>query len=348
MKKIYVLLFFFLSISCSKERESEVLSFDLTDNGKELLYTEIVKSIDYLVLNTNDTCLLSGVEKLYIDNDTLIVKDTKKGGVVTFGRNGEFIKQINYIGEGPTEYHNANSIAVDTVLNHIYIYDMMNFKINKYTYQGVLVESNKTDYFMRDFEVADNSHLFMMQPNENKAYKKNGVWLTSSQNRFVKQLIEHESNNQNFEFISTYANNTSEGLYYYDRNNDGIYLITPDSALLVYAIDLKQRIPNEVRELPEPSLADLNRRAMMNDFCVSSKYLIFNYFIFGDTANPFRWVLLNRVNGKVSVSLNFKNNMDTQSSSESKVFHINDSTWCRVLDPKENDCNVVLQILHLK
>lgn len=341
-------LLLLLSMSCSKERESAVVSFDLADNSKELLYSEIVKSIDYLVLNTNDSCLLSGVEKLYIDNDTLIVKDTRKGGVVVFGVDGKFIKQINYIGEGPTEYRDANSIAVDTVSNHIYIYDMMNFKINKYTYKGVLVESNKTDDFMRDFEVIDNTHLLMMQPNDNKAYKKNGVWLTSFNNSFVKQLIEHEANNHNFEFMSTYANNTSEGLYYYDRNNDGIFLISPDSALLVYAIDLKQRIPNDVRELHAPSLADLDQKAMMFDFCVSSKYFILSYFMFGDTDNPFRWVLLNRGNGKASVFLNFNNDMDTMSSSESKLFHIDNSTWCRVLDPKENDCNIVLQILHLK
>lgn len=344
---MYVLLLL-LSMSCNKERESEVVSLNLTDNGKELLYSEIVKSIDYLVLNTNDTCLLSGVEKLYIDNDTLIVKDTREGGVVTFGIDGKFIKQINYIGEGPTEYHDANSIAVDTVSNHIYIYDMMNFKINKYTYQGVLVESNKTDYFMRDFEVVDNSYLLMMQPNDNKVYKKNGVWLTSFKNNLVKQFIEHEANGQNFEFMSTYANNTSDGLYYYDRNNDNLFLVSSDSAFLLYNIDLKQRIPNDVRELPAPSLADLDQKAMMFDFCVSSKYFILSYFMFGDTDNPFRWVLLNKENRKVSVFLNFNNDMDTMLSSESKVFHINNSTWCRALDPKENDCNIVLQILHLK
>ncbi len=32
----------------------------------------------------------------------------------------------------------------------------------------------------------------------------------------------------------------------------------------------------------------------------------------------------------------------------SGIFFLNDSTWCRMLDPSESDCNITLQLLHIK
>lgn len=346
----YILLFFIaLCISsCQKGKEETIIPLNLYELSDNIKYSQFIKSLDYITLNPGDTCLLSGIQKIYFDNDTIIVQDTKRDGICIFTNNGEFIKQINYIGEGPTEYHNANAITVDTISNHICIYDVMNFKINKYTYKGEFIKSDKVEYFMQDLAITTDGYYIMIQPYTSKTYKKNGVWLCSFNNKFIKQLIENKSNNQEFEFISTFYNNTSDGIYYYDRNDDNIYLINTDSTKLLYTINLKQRIPEKTRNISNPNPADLEEHSMMYDFCISPKHIAFTYFIFGENENPFRWVFLDRKKMTNIVCKKIENDFDKIESSDYRLFYLNDSTWCRVVDTHEKDCNTLLQIMHLK
>lgn len=348
MKYLILFLVILHLNSCQKEVEQTIIPLNLYELSDNIKYSQFVKSLDYITLNPGDTCLLSGVQKIFFDDDTIIVQDTKRDGICIFTQKGDFIKQINYIGEGPTEYHNSNAITVDTVSNHIYIYDVMNFKINKYTYQGVFIESNRVEYFMRDLVLLENGYCIMIQPYTSKTYKKNGIWISSPTNKFIKQLIENNPNDHEFEFVSTFYNKTPNGIFYYDRNNDNIYLINSDSLKLLYTINLKQRIPNKVRKRSNPNPIDLKEHAMMYDFCVSSQNIVFTYFIFGEDENPFRWVFFDRKKKTNIVCKNLENDFDKFVSSDYRLFHIDDSTWCQVVDTHDKDCNTILQIMHLK
>lgn len=345
------ILFFLLTLyicSCQSEKKQRVISVDLTQSSSDVKYSQFISSLDYITLNPGDTCLLSGIKKIYFDEDTIIVQDTKRDGICVFTSKGDFIKQINYIGNGPKEYHNSNAIAVDTIHNHIQVYDVINFKINTYTYQGKFIESNKVDYFMQDFEIFENGNKIMIQPYNNKTYKKNGVWLSSLQNKFVKQYIEHEPTDEYFEFLSKFANKTSAGIYYYDRNNDNMYVISSDSVKQLFVIDLKQRIPSKVRYLTDPTPMDLAQHSMMYDFCISPNIIVLNYFTFEEKTNPFKWVFIDAQTGKNTICKDLKNDIDNIETSDYRIFYINDSTWCRVIDAQQKDCNTLIQIMHLK
>lgn len=346
MKYIFTLFILTFFNSCVNDKKDIII--DLEKSSKEILYSDIVDHIDYLNLNTNNTCLLSGINKLLIDNDTLIIQDTKHEGVFVFTMHGDYVKQINYIGEGPEEYHKDNAIAIDTIKNHIYIYDMMKSKINQYTYTGHFISSKKTDYFIRDLEITNNN-LLMIQPCINKAYKKNGIWITSQENKFIKSFFDYDNiEDQNFEFISTYTTQTTHGTYYYDRNYDNIYLINNDSCKKLFSIDLMQKIPYNIRENPAPPINAITNKSIMNTFCVSSKYLIINYFIFGQKYNSTKWAIIDIKSKKVSIYNKITDDIDKKSFSNDNIFYINDNTWCRMVESQDNDCNTLLQFIHLK
>lgn len=346
MKYIYILFILIASFSCSKNKDEIII--DLEKSSKELLYSNIVDHIDYLVLNTNNTCLLSGISKLLIDNDTLIIQDTKHEGVFVFTMHGNFIKQINYIGEGPEEYHKDNAVAIDTTSNHIYIYDMMNSKINQYTYDGDFISSKKTDYFIRDLAITNNK-LLMIQPCINKAYKKSGLWIASQNNEIIKSFFNYDNTeNQDFEYISTYTTQTTHGTYYYDRNYDNIYIINNDSCQKLLSIDLKQKIPYSTRRNSAPPANALMSKGIMNTFCVSSKYIIINYFIFGNKNNSSIWTIIETKTNNVSIYKNIIDDIDRKTFPNNEIFYINDTTWCRMVETQENDCNTLLQFIHLK
>lgn len=159
-----------LATSCVKQ-DSEAIPVDLSKDKQHLLYSSFVEKLDYIHINAGKECLLSGIKKIYFDHDTIIIHDTKSEGIFAFTTTGNFVSHINYKGQGPEEFLDDNAIAVDTLNNFIYVYDMMNFKINAYTYKGAFAFSEKIDYFMRDFSLSDNK-LVAFQPCINQAYKK--------------------------------------------------------------------------------------------------------------------------------------------------------------------------------
>lgn len=349
MKLPCFIIFLCVCFSCiSHQKEEPVITIDLSSSQAVLPYSKLAKSVDYVTLSTGDSCLMAGVEKMYQDGDTLILKDKRRGGVFVFTRKGEFVKQINYVGSGPEEFVGVNSLAVDKEKNLICIYDISGQKINKYTYQGQFVESVPMKHFIRDFAVLGENAQCMILPFY--AQKSEcGVWLADGRNEVIKHLLPDVPKEHKFEYMSTYYNQTApDEIYYYDRNNDYLYLITKDSAQVVYKVNLKQRLPNDVRmsDAPEPSV--LNGYAMMNDFCISSKYLIFIYHIFGDRENPYRWVFVDRKDIHNSVVANdLKGNTDEVEYAPGKLFYLDDSTWCRMVQTEEDNCNITLQFIHL-
>ena len=345
----YTLLFLLIIYinSCQLEKAERVISIDLTQRSSNVKYSQFIDSLSYITLNPGDTCLLSGIKKIYFDEDTIIVQDTKRDGICVFTSNGNFIKQINYIGNGPQEYHNSNAISVDTIHNHIQVYDVMNFKINTYTYRGEFIKSTKVNYFIQDFEIIENGNKIMIQPYNNKSYKKNGVWLSSASNEFIKQYIEYKPSDEYFEFISTFTNNTSKGIYYYDRNSDKMYVVNADSIKLLFTIDLEQKIPLKVRHLTNPAPKDLAQYSMMYDFCISPNIIALSYYTF-EEKEPLKWVFINPQTEEYTICNNFENDIDNIETSDYRIFYKNDSTWCRVIDRNQTDCNTLIQIIHLK
>ena len=224
---------------------------------------------------------------------------------------------------------------------------MMNFKINAYTYKGAFAFSEKIDYFMRDFSLSDNK-LVAFQPCINQAYKKNGVWLYDFTTQKETTLLEHDEDNQLFEFMATYTKQIKDTIYYYDRNNDYIYVIKNDSISTLAKIELKQVIPTNVRVMASPNPNELNQKAMMFDFCPSSKQVILSYFIFGEEKNPYRYVLIDPTTKVCSVFSGLMNDMDSYQISDPKIFCINGNTWCRMIEQEENSEIITLQILHLR
>ena len=187
----------------------------------------------------------------------------------------------------------------------------------------------------------------MIQPYNNKSYKKNGVWLSSASNEFIKQYIEYKPSDEYFEFISTFTNNTSKGIYYYDRNSDKMYVVNADSIKLLFTIDLEQKIPLKVRHLTNPAPKDLAQYSMMYDFCISPNIIALSYYTF-EEKEPLKWVFINPQTEEYTICNNFENDIDNIETSDYRIFYKNDSTWCRVIDRNQTDCNTLIQIIHLK
>ncbi|MDR3140240.1 MAG: 6-bladed beta-propeller [Tannerellaceae bacterium] len=341
--------FFVVFFSCSDVNTEQKIVIDLEKDVDTIYYSSFVKSIDYLTLNTRDTCLISGVEKLFIDEDTIIIQDTGREGIFVFTKSGDIIKQINYRGNGPNEFTTISAFAIDPVLNHICIYDRGSLKIIKYTYQGDFVKSYKTEnLYARDFTVMENEdNLFILPFYDRK--QTSGVWLSDTNGITKKIYINDVPADDEFEYTGNYYNRSDEGIYYYDRNWDDFSYITKDTLTKLFQFDLKQKVPREIRIKRDWRAEELEGYTMMSSFVNATNYLLIVYYIFGDRPYyKYKWVFLNKSNNDLICSKHLINDMDNTQSDFEQLYYLNDSTWCRLLNIEENNCNLYLQILRLK
>lgn len=219
----------------------------------------------------------------------------------------------------------------------------------EYNYTGHFLAGHKMPYFIRDFAKIGTHDFIMIQPCIHHAYPNNGIWKYSLKEGLSRQFLTYpDQKDQNFEFISTYIVQTPDFVYHYDRNSDALYRINQDSLEEMYSIDLKQVLPLQARLQAMPKKQELERKAMLYDFNVSSNYVLLNYFLFEED-NPYRYVLINRENPtSPTIYYTLVNDLDDKVSSENKLYYVNDSTWCKMVDYADNDTIIQLQMLHLK
>lgn len=346
--KLFYLIFIiqiFFYISCNRTEKENLYEVNLENTTKSIPYSLFTDSISYITLNMNDSCIMSGIDKIYLSDNFLFVKDSKNAGVLIFDLKGNFLKQLNYYGNGVNEFTSINSFSIDKYSKRICIYDGNSGKINKYTYNGLFTGSIKIDNIIRDFVITKANHYLFIMP----SYRKDmpyGVWIADSLNNKKKELLSNIPKEYEFEFIFTQYNVGENYIYYYDRNWDILYKINNDTATISYNFNIKQAIPADIKRKSEPSPSELNGHAMMANFSISPSFLMFTYYSFGE--NPFKWVLIPKGSKTPIISDRLENDIDHIQSSQEYIFFLNDSTWCRMLDPSESDCNITLQLLHIK
>ena len=147
MKHVILLSLLFL-VSCYYEEEKSIV-INLDDRMESIQYSQFAKSLDYIKLE-DDSCLISEIERIYIDGDTICLLDRKKGGIFVYTSQGKLVSNINYYGKGPQEFSDVSAFSIDPHLNQICVYDMSSMKIKKYSYDGQFIKSYDTDVYVWD------------------------------------------------------------------------------------------------------------------------------------------------------------------------------------------------------
>lgn len=336
------LLFF---LSCVKSDPNRLI-IDLDQSEESIKYSTFIDSISYIELNTKDTCLLSDIEKIYIDNDTILVWDKKEAGILTFNSSGELIKQINYYGKGPQEFITISAFCIDPERNIIYIWDYPSQRINKYTYSGEFIGYDKSDSFVRDFTVLGNEDKLCILPFYSK-YSPYGIWISDINNKTIREFNIPIPIDDQVEFSGTYYNVDNDSIFIYDRNFDNLYKIVNDSISVTYSFDVKQVLARHLRKKDPSSLLPFKGIAYMSNFSISANYLLQTYYYY-NIDNPYRWVLLNRKDNKLSICEHLVNDIDFVETEYPHIYYIKNDMWCRVVETDVNDCNMLLQLLHIR
>ena len=243
MKILYILLFFILLFSCKQEADNGI-KIDLTQKKTKIRYSEFVDSVSYLTLYSNDSCIVSQIRQLYVDSSYIILSDRNGNGICVF-QNNKLLCNIAHYGRGPQEFITITGFCLDKSNKHICIYDNESRKLVKYTYNGAFVGKYPLPDLMRSFTNVKGKFICIQPAYLRKM--RSGIWTTDSEGKFGKVLVPENSDNVYEALYPHYFNYNDEGISYYDRYDNRLFFITPDSAYLKYRFNLIPAMPRALK-----------------------------------------------------------------------------------------------------
>lgn len=256
MKKrtFLILLSILLCSACIEQKVSQVeQTWDIDLSQANASLRDAIKGINFIPLETIEESLLFGVDKLVVKNDLIYIGDFYSKKIVVYDKTGKIKFVINRRGEGPEEYIDMKSFAVDK--QFIYIVDNHRHLLNLYNCQnGNFVETRKLPFVTWDMEILPNGNFiftyipFKEGSGPNMKQERYKIFITDPQLNIKKRLFEY--NKKDFEFIGkmVYFTTASQGIVFNSMASDDLYIFSETDSIRHIAINFKNKIPSQYRQ----------------------------------------------------------------------------------------------------
>ena len=298
---ISFLIILFLTISClsGKERkdvEEKILieELDIRQLSEYNLfsYKRPIDNCRFVVLETTDESLIKEIEKVYINDDLIFIKDTNDN-LFLFNMFGQFLNKIGSIGQGVEELLSFYDFYVNEKNEYVGIFDILRNRILRFSFEGKFISKHSCTKEMNESHnflgLIDNDLLIGMRNNKDNKY----AFITvnendySLENNFFPFSIVGRVSSTPLRSISSHSSN---GLYVTNYFSDTIFEFSankvPDPILIVKS-DLKTASSNILSDINSIDLesvfeanAILRRKGFstgINNLYATDSFLKINY-----------------------------------------------------------------------
>lgn len=222
MKQLFLLLLSFIILSCGARHKSSQATYAIDLDSASQIWPEVV-DVECIPLATNDTSLIADIDKVIYRNGIFYVFDKVGKKILLFNRQGDFLKSIHKIGQGPGEYTEPCDMDVDEKGN-IYLSDWatQNILVYKNGDENDYKVINIDEYFL-DFAVIGNSIYLGLVYQEGEARQNLMVWSeTAEKATVVKKNLLLEGNKLAYR-AKHYIFRSGNEAFYYERFFPYIY-----------------------------------------------------------------------------------------------------------------------------
>lgn len=233
MIKILYICILFCLLGCTQQMTDKhgyiKIELPLRQAEYKINLSEIVDSIQYIPLETKDECLIGGVDKLLLTNDSgyLIVDKEISSSVYLFDKDGKFLRKIGQRGAANHEY-----VAIEDVAycdGFVYIWDCTGKKLLTFSTEGDFVSSLNIGYTAYSISVLDKDHLAFCcdyTPNHELEIEDKcpSLMIYNKKNKQIFPYLFFDSEMSSYAYLSTLNNLCNNNLYL--PLNDTIYSVT--------------------------------------------------------------------------------------------------------------------------
>jgi hypothetical protein len=218
----------------TKFLSKEAIPIKINSIGQNKSITDYIEKIDFVRLQTCDDCLLSQVNKIIIQGQTLYILDAQYSTLSAFNLNGQFITRIGEIGSGPGQFQTLKDfILTDSVLQLL-----CNDKkaILKFSNEGKYLTAERIKLFGHNFEYFDSKwYFFINQNNSDLSRDYNLIITDSTKNASIQRYFAYPSTLNAEISFSGFLRKNYEGLLYNSPLSDTVFQITKEGIYPKYA-----------------------------------------------------------------------------------------------------------------
>ena len=280
--------------------EVEVIS--VKPEMKSLPLSSFTKGIKVIPLETTEGSLLSGIQKIEIDDSCLFIQDMRDKFVYVFTLDGTFKHRIGTRGEGPGEMLHPACFALNRKEKEVWLVDNHS-SFYKFAYDGEFREKTDFALFYKDFAIGEEGDLYFHASKLINYSLSDGtplcwnLWIKSTHGEGNKCYFPyspeiHPNGSLYFE-TKTPFNRLGKDITYHYVFSDTIYSIQKGNVSTKYRIDFGSSQPhvqlNDMPgELPLTHLtSEANQASYVPDVMETDSILRFQYVCNKQVLNAF-------------------------------------------------------------
>jgi hypothetical protein len=237
--KIYIsCLCAILIIGCkSIEKDNDCLSIDFNQVGNEteLKMSDYVERIEYIPLESNDSCYLGRIKQVHFTKDYIFFSDRFIPRLLVFNKSGKFVRQIGREGKGPNEYPMLACFTTDSIGSEIFIYTVGD-KILNFNLQGELRSEIKTNCCrFRHFSLINDHFVLNVSYPNNIMSDGYSCFVIDRNGNVTKKLLKRKfAENASIKDLGGFSSycTKSESVLFWESEYDTIYEINKDLLVL--------------------------------------------------------------------------------------------------------------------
>ncbi|WP_026472954.1 6-bladed beta-propeller [Alkaliflexus imshenetskii] len=238
-----------VKLAIVEEEGSVVLPTNCIEYDTKLMLSDVFSMIEVVPLESLESSLIGGIDKLVSCDTTILVIDKyKTKSIKQFTKRGGFVGVIGSNGRGPGQYYEPTDCVVykDTIL----VYDQFQQKIIFYGNRGEFLKEKKVPFTFNSFYVFDNnSFIFQMYDNDNDHINEilgySLIWCDSMFN------IQHKSLYKEKDKYNTMINSGLtlglDKVYFHPPYSDSVYQVEENGVIkLAYLLEMHTPLPAEL------------------------------------------------------------------------------------------------------
>lgn len=245
MKKLTLLLIILtapIASSChSSMKITEPVDIPIESNAS---LTDFISSCDDIVIESNDRCMLSNIDKLRVDENNLYILDRQLNAIFVYDKQGMFINKLFHQGRGPQEYLYISDFEV--YKGNLYVLSRSDKKILIYSSDMSYVSEIKLNDWYNDLFVSNENSIFLYSERANA--QGFDILVINSKGEIVNQYLPFPAQDS-FKFSTSPFNSYKDG---------GVFITLPYENKVYTLLDGDCKIEYEFHFNTSDRVTDIN------------------------------------------------------------------------------------------
>lgn len=337
----HILGFMLLVLSCAENKVDSKWEVNLLNDAADSIgYSLFVDSIEYIELETNDTCLIKKISDMAVSEQLLFIFDEPQQTIWIFDRKGNFLNKIYKKGKGPGEYADIHQFEYDDKNNQIAVLSSYQRKLLFYNLKGNHIKTVNLGIKAHDFKLCPEGGIILSNAGIDDT--SSGIYFQPDSTEVVRHLVNRKRNHLVYFTPLWELCSYSDTICFMAPNfNNSVYHYKNGQLTTKFPFKMKPELSQDYKE----SISLQHFRDFIRTIYLEGEKWI--YAVYWSSVHDLRIFLYSKEQDKYWIGKNLVNDIDSRGIGAWLPVTDN-NRFISYLDHRDPDKNPMIAILHLK